>query len=118
MTDADRPRPPRLSRRHVLRCGAAWASAALPPTHGLAEPPQPADAPEPYLTPPEEFQDVSRGNPRPYALPEATKRQVGLTRDTWRLEVVSDPDHPATLGRQLTKADGTALDFDGLLRLG
>jgi DMSO/TMAO reductase YedYZ molybdopterin-dependent catalytic subunit len=119
MTDADcpLPRPAGPSRRYVLRCGAAWAAAALPPTHGLAEPALPADAPEPYFTPPEEFQDVSRGNPRPYALPEATKRQVGLTRDTWRLEVVSDPSHPATLGRQLTKADGTALDFDGLLRL-
>src|SRR5205823_11643721 len=73
---------------------------------------------EPYFTPPAEFRDVSRGKPIPHTLPEAKRREVGLTRDTWRLEVVSDPDHPATLGRQLTRNDGTALDFPGLLRLG
>jgi DMSO/TMAO reductase YedYZ molybdopterin-dependent catalytic subunit len=50
-------------------------------------------------------------------LPEAKKQAVGLTRDTWRLEVISDPEHPATLTRQLTRADGTALDFLSLLRL-
>jgi hypothetical protein len=27
---------------------------------------------------------------------------VGLTRDSWRLEVISDPEHPATLGKTLT----------------
>ncbi len=31
--------------------------------------------------------------------------------------MISDPDKPATLGKQLTKADGTALDYDGLMKL-
>jgi DMSO/TMAO reductase YedYZ molybdopterin-dependent catalytic subunit len=72
---------------------------------------------EPFFTPQGDFRDVSRGKPVPHTLPDDKKREVGLTRDTWRLEVVSDPDNPATLGTQLTKADGTALDFAALMRL-
>ena len=68
---------------------------------------------EPYFTPPENFRDVSRGKPMPHSLPEEKKREVGLHRETWKLEVISDPENPATLGKQLTKKDGTALDFDG-----
>jgi Oxidoreductase molybdopterin binding domain len=73
---------------------------------------------EPYFTPPDDFRDVSRGKPLPHSLSEEEKRQVGLTRDTWKLDVISDLDHPATLGRQLTKADDSALDFEALLKLG
>ena len=73
---------------------------------------------DPYFTPQADFGDVSRGSPLPYTLPEEKKREVGLTRETWRLEVISDPENPATLGKQLTKQDGTALDFPALLKLG
>ncbi|MCE9608492.1 MAG: molybdopterin-dependent oxidoreductase [Planctomycetia bacterium] len=73
---------------------------------------------DPYFTPVEDFRDVSRGKPLPHSLPEEKKREVGLTRDTWRLEVVSDSENPAKLGTSLTKADNTALDFAGLLKLG
>jgi DMSO/TMAO reductase YedYZ molybdopterin-dependent catalytic subunit len=109
----------KLTRRHFLGAGAACAAAAA----GGAEPPAPelAKAREklgPYFTPPAEFRDVSRGNPLPHSLPEAKKREAGLTRETWRLEVVSDPDNPATLGNQFTREAGTALTFDDLLRLG
>src|SRR6516164_7764154 len=111
-----------LTRRCFLRCGAAWTAAACAlPAIGAEWPPELADAVkkiEPYFTPPREFRDVSRGKPIPHTLPEEKKREVGLTRDTWKLEVVSDPDHPATLGRQLTNKDGTAIDFDALLRMG
>jgi DMSO/TMAO reductase YedYZ molybdopterin-dependent catalytic subunit len=111
-----------LTRRFFLRCGAACTAAACAlPALGAEWPSELADAVkkiEPYFTPPREFRDVSRGKPIPHTLPEEKKREVGLTRDTWKLEVVSDPDHPATLGRQLTKKDGTAIDFDALLRMG
>src|SRR5262249_11991931 len=111
-----------LTRRFFLQCGATWAAAACAlPACGADLPPGLADAVariEPYFTPPREFRDVSRGKPIPHTLPEAKKREVGLTRETWKLEVVSDPDHPATLGRQLTKQDGTAIDFDALLGMG
>jgi DMSO/TMAO reductase YedYZ molybdopterin-dependent catalytic subunit len=49
--------------------------------------------------------------------------QARLTPETWRLELAVDPftsdqvKEPATLERQLTLDDGTALDLPGLLRL-
>jgi len=73
---------------------------------------------EPYFTAPAKFGDVSRGNPIPHKLPEAKRREVGLTQDTWFLEIVSDPENPATLGQQFTREKGTALDFKTLLKLG
>ncbi len=110
-----------LTRRFFLRAGAACLAgtgglslAAAPPAPELAAV---LDKLEPFFTPPEDFQDVSRGKPVPHSLPDEKKREVGLTRDTWKLDVVSDADHPATLGRQLKREDGTALDFAELMRL-
>jgi DMSO/TMAO reductase YedYZ molybdopterin-dependent catalytic subunit len=111
-----------LTRRHFLGAGAAVAAGMpIPATAADPKPPELARVIaklESYFTPQEDFRDVSRGKPLPHSLPEEKKREVGLTRDTWKLEVVSDTDYPATLGRQLTRKDGTALDFAGLLRLG
>ena len=74
--------------------------------------------PDPYFTPAEDFRDVSRGTPLPHSLPLEKQIAVGLTRDSWSLEVLSDPDHPAKLGQQFLKANGTAFDFTALLKLG
>src|SRR5262249_17601354 len=111
-----------LTRRYFLRLGAAGAAAlACPPLagEGPAAPELTAalEKLEPYFTPQAQFRDAARGSPVPHSLPEEKKREVGLTRDTWKLEVVSDPDTPAALGKQFTRKDGTALDFAGLLRL-
>ncbi len=110
------------TRRHFLQAGAA-CMAAGESLSLAAEPLAPELTPvvaglEPYFTPPAQFQDVSRGKPIPHTLSVEQKRAVGLTRSTWKLEVISDPEHPATLDRPLTKKDGTALDFRGLLELG
>ena len=72
---------------------------------------------EDYLTRQDEFGDVSRGMPVPHTLSEETKQQVGLTRDTWSLEVTSDPDHPADIRNTMTKEEGNALDWEGLMAL-
>lgn len=87
-----------------------------------ADPPAPElaraiESLEPYFTPQEKFRDVSRGKPLPHSLSDDKKRAAGLTRDTWKLEVVSDPDNPAKLRSPLAKKNGTALDFDSLLKL-
>ncbi len=119
-----------LTRRFFLR--ASVLGLATTPLVGLAlaDDPKPAQPPqrdkpdkagvrsEPYFTPSVDFRDVSRGKPLPHSLPEEKKAEVGLTRDTWQLEVLSDPDHPAKLGKQFTKADGTAFNFAALLQLG
>lgn len=103
---------------------AAEAQAALAPgdeatKQKAREKPETAGVlPEPYFTPAADFGDVSRGKPVPHSLSEDKRREVGLTRDTWRLEVISDPDNPAKIDRPLTKAEGTSLDFNQLLKLG
>ena len=107
-----------ITRRFFLRLGAVGLAANASPGRAASDLARVIANLEPYFTPPDEFRDVSRGKPLPHAIPEERKREVGLTRDTWRLEVLSDPEHPATLGRPLTRKDGTALDFPGLLRLG
>lgn len=111
----------KLMRRHLFPAAVGLA-AALSPGEAYADPLPPELAPaveklEPYFFPQAQFGDVSRGNPIPHSLPEEKRRQVGLTRETWKLEVISDPEQPATLGRQLTRKDGTALDFAALMRL-
>ena len=65
-----------------------------------------------FLTAPAEFGDVERGNPLPYTLPPDVRRRVGLERETWRLQVVTDPDSDSRIEQPL------AIDFDTLLQLG
>ena len=112
-----------LTRRHWLKLGAtASALATLWPRSASAEPPAPelqqalAEL-ESYFTTPSQFNDVSRGTPLPHSLPDDQKMAVGLTRESWRLEVISDPDNPVRLRKPMTKADGTAFDFNALLQL-
>lgn len=112
------------TRRHFLRAGAAGVAASLGlPLLASEKPPEPELAEalkklEPFFTPQDQFRDVSRGKPVPHSLSEEKKRAAGLTRETWKLEVLADPQHPATLGKPLTRQNGTALDFKGLLQLG
>jgi DMSO/TMAO reductase YedYZ molybdopterin-dependent catalytic subunit len=131
MSERDGPpwKPGSLSRRRffpaaALTVGAGLRAAGAAPAvePALSREPAPALAEavrqiEPYFFAQEQFGDVSRGNPVPHSLPEEKRREVGLTRETWRLEVIADPEQPATVGRQLTRKDGTALDFRGLLQL-
>ena len=115
----------RLTRRYFM--GLVTAGGLLSGAETLAvtqennkkvKPEKAGARPEPYFTPSMNFRDVSRGKPLPHSLPDEKKREVGLTRDTWRLEVLADPDHPAKIGNPLTRATNNALDFAGLLRLG
>lgn len=112
-----------LTRRYLLQLGTLGATAVASGPRYLhaAESPDELAAAirklEPYFTPVEDFRDVSRGKPVPHSLTEEKLREVGLTRDTWNLEVVSDPEQPARLAKTLTKAAGTAVDFAQLLKL-
>src|SRR5690348_3455507 len=116
----------KLSRRQLLP-GAIATAAALRLPEAVAEPrslePLPAELAqavagiEPYFFAQARFGDVSRGNPVPHSLPEEKKREAGLTRETWKLEVIADPEQPAALGRQLTKTESTAHDFRMLMQL-
>ncbi len=108
-----------MDRRGFLKAGAA-ALGAAPALAALQESPELARAIgqlEPYLTPQEKFRDVSRGRPLPHKLPPEKMAEVGMTRESWRLEVFSDPEQPAKIGKPLTKETGTAIDWEGLQRL-
>jgi DMSO/TMAO reductase YedYZ molybdopterin-dependent catalytic subunit len=114
--------PVALSRRHFLGLGAIGLAS-------LGEAPLRAQkselAPElaalaaklEYLTQEDQFSNVGRGKPPPCDLPPEKRRAVGLERDTWQLEVVPDPDSDSKLDRPLTKELGTALDWNGLMKL-
>ncbi|MEK6235611.1 MAG: molybdopterin-dependent oxidoreductase, partial [Planctomycetales bacterium] len=114
-----------VTRRWFLRVAAGGAASCgfVPWLRGAELPPECAKACAEaikrleYLTPLEKFGNVSRGTPRPYTLPDEKKQEVGLTRETWKLEVISDPDHPADLENPLTKEKGNALDWQGLMKL-
>lgn len=112
----------RLTRRYFL-AGSTLGVAAIG-TLSRAEP-APVDpllAPAidqigPWLTDAEKFRDVSRGTPVPHTLNDEDKAKHGLTKETWKLEVLSDPEHPAKLKSPLTIKDGTAIDFAGLMQM-
>ena len=97
-----------LSRRFFLRSGAALAAgSALAANARSVEPPAEL-APvleklESYFTTQAKFGDVSRGKPIPHALPLEKKKEVGLTRETWKLDIVADPDNPAADERGYVK---------------
>lgn len=119
-----------LTRRYFLQMGAAGAlglaaGAVATAPHGSAraadaipaDPLAAAIAKLEYFTMPEAFGTVERGTPLPYSHPLEKLQAVGLTRETWKLEVVSDPDAPAKLGAPLSKEAGTALDWKALMGL-
>lgn len=114
----------RLTRRFLLSAGVAGAVLATTGTRSSRAnevAPELAEAIgklESFLTSPDKFRDVSRGKPLPHSLPPEKKAEVGLTRETWKLEVVSDTDKSATrLKKPMKKEDGTALDFNGLMQI-
>lgn len=111
-----------LSRRYFLKLGAAGAAAlSVSPLwageeeseSALAE----AIAKIEYLTPPDEFRMYGRGKPPPHELPPEKLAEVGLTRDTWQLEVVPDAESNSEVESPLSKESGTALDWKGLMKL-
>ncbi len=111
----------KLTRRYFLRAGVLGiAATSIVRAQSLPKikPPKAGVRPAPYFTPHEEFFDVSRGKPLPHSLPEEKRKQVGLTRETWKLEVIADTAAPSRLRKPLTRAENTALDFRALLALG
>ncbi|MFZ5829416.1 MAG: molybdopterin-dependent oxidoreductase [Planctomycetota bacterium] len=70
-----------------------------------------------YLTPAARFKVQRRGKPVLTELPPEKLPSIGLTRETWSLEVQCDPDGDSQLGNPLTKATGNALDWARLMQL-
>lgn len=111
-----------ITRRYFMKLGAAGAGVlGLSPVWGgegtsesvLAE----AVSRLEYLTKEEDFINFGRGTPPPHTLGADKLREVGLARDTWQLEVVGDVDSNSKIERPLSKEAGTALDWDGFMKL-
>ena len=119
-----------LTRRYFLGLQAAGV-AGLGASIGWAEPGRPeatgpllsvpelaeAIAKLRYLTPLDQFKMFGRGSPPPHELSPEKRREVGLDPETWRLEIVADPESDCKLEHPLTKEQGTALDWPGLMKL-
>lgn len=117
-----------LSRRFFLQAGlsagmygsiltAAVRGDEAAPQKAKPKPDKAGAGPEPYFTPVNDFRDVSRGKPVPHSLSEQKRNEVGLTRETWSLEVIGDPEHPPKLGRTFSKSGGDAFRFADLMKL-
>jgi DMSO/TMAO reductase YedYZ molybdopterin-dependent catalytic subunit len=112
-----------LTRRTALL--AAGAAVAVSPglLTGVEQqddgPRLPEQSREPWLTAPADFRDVSRGRPVPHKLSNEKKSAVGMTRETWQLNVVADQDvePKAIIGNPMTQQDGNAFDFAALMKL-
>jgi len=114
-----------VTRRHFLQLGTAGVAALGASNLGAAEDDdssrqllREAISKLEYLTREEDFVNYGRGQPAPHELPLEKLREVGLTRETWQLEVLPDPESDAKVERPLSKALGTALNWDGLMKLG
>jgi DMSO/TMAO reductase YedYZ molybdopterin-dependent catalytic subunit len=111
-----------IARRYFLKLGAAsCAGLAYSPllAQGVDDDQLLAEAVAglEYLTPEEEFAGGGRGNPPPYELTPEQRREAGLDRDTWQLEVVADPTSDVRIESPLSRELGTALDWSGLMSL-
>lgn len=113
------------SRREFIHRSALAASAIASSQSSAQVRVADAASPKcrPLLTAAADFRDVSRGNPKPHTLTGEALIQARLTPETWRLEIVADPvtseivKEPAKVQKQLTLAEGTALDLPALMQL-
>lgn len=92
-----------ISRRQLIRLGTLGVAAS-----GFAAEKTAPPVLKPFLTPDAEFEDVSRGTPKPHSLKGAEQIAARLTPESWRLEITADPfvEEPhtkaaATLGPRL-----------------
>ncbi|MES2597989.1 MAG: molybdopterin-dependent oxidoreductase [Verrucomicrobiota bacterium] len=101
-----------LTRRQAVKLGIG-SLAALGAAH--AEPPATKRG---FLTPAADFEDVSRGNPKPHALTGDALVRAGLTPETWKLEIQTDETMNAIVTQKAQIGKAVTLDYPALLELG
>ena len=60
---------------------------------------------------------LTKGKAGVLKLPAEKLREIGLVPETWSLEVVADTASSSVVERPLTRAQGNALDWNGLMKL-
>ena len=111
------------TRRYFLRLGAGTAVGLTIPdiwAAGNADHPALVKAVSKleYLTADKNFRYVGRIKPKVSDMSDTERKAVGLTRDTWQLEIIADPDSKARVRKPMMKEDNTALTFDQLVEMG
>jgi DMSO/TMAO reductase YedYZ molybdopterin-dependent catalytic subunit len=112
-----------ITRRHFLTLGTvAGAAAGIGARRAWAAATDSAGAeqeeePPEYFTREEDFVNVGRGNPPPHELSLEKRRSIGLTRETWQLEVAPDPQSDPQLERPLTKENSSVVTWGQLMAL-
>ena len=112
-----------LSRRSFLELGSAAiaslnadsvtydAKAAIDPHLGEAI------SKLQYLTPLDRAIILDKGKTGISKMPPEKIKEIGLTPETWRLEVVADPSSNCIVEQSFSRADGNALNWDRLMKL-
>ncbi len=109
-----------LSRRQAVKLGVGSLAALQSlgqASSGLAEGAAQLKA-RPFLTRAEDFEDVSRGNPKPHTLTGEALVKAGLTPGSWRLEVRTDETTNAIVTQKAQIERPVTLDYPALLQLG
>jgi len=108
------------TRRYFLQAASAWGvSSILPSVWGKegSELSQTIADLGFYLTKSEDFYNVERHKPLGYQLPKEQRLELGLERETWQLEVSTDPESDAKIRNPLTNEKGTSLGFGDLMQI-
>ena len=109
-----------VTRRYFIQLGAAGALAFK--IHSVqAEANQSildsAMADMGYLTAQADFGTVERGDPLPYKLPLAKRLKIGLERESWKLDVIADPNSNSKIGNPLSSNGDNSFSFSHLMKL-
>jgi DMSO/TMAO reductase YedYZ molybdopterin-dependent catalytic subunit len=111
-----------LTRRYFLQLGgaavAAWSVSPLAAAGSDTDPQlREAISRLEYLTPLDRAYILDKGKAGVAKLPMEKLREIGLTPDTWSLDVIPDPASNSVVEQPLSGALGNALNWDGLMSL-
>lgn len=70
-----------------------------------------------YLTPADKFIIQRRGNPVLSEISDDKLAGIGLTPETWKLEIISDPESNSEIINPLSIEQGNAFDWKALMKL-
>lgn len=70
-----------------------------------------------YLTPADKFIVQRRGNPVLTEIPHEKLASIGLTPETWKLEIVADAESNSEIGNPMTTEKGNAFTWGDLMNM-
>jgi hypothetical protein len=102
-----------VSKSNEAVAGSGMSSAGIPDDPILKK----AVSELEYLTPADRFYVQLRGKPILSEIPDDRLAAIGLTRETWKMEIFPDHDSNSELGNPLTTERGNAFTWNDLMQL-